>query len=318
MSTPMPPTTGEGPDQIPVSPPQQPDAALPILSTDDAARLVRLTRAAFAELGYEITYRDGGFTGLDQRYYGLHNLALRATSYPRDLWPQVATQHAQSMVAAIQQPDTPPLDEVRDRLLPRLRAASDLPFVPNGTPLALPGIVIMLAIDYPTHVQELPIPHVEKEYGTWEQLLPLLLDNLRALPAPQHHPKAVTDNPNSTIHFFHTPGDDDVYCPSRLLILPELLDHYRIEPSPYGMVVGIPQRHLMMVQVIRDASVMDALGPMTNIAMQDHANEPGSITARLFYVSPGQPAQCITTFEDDRIRLNTEAPFGQVLDSLGI
>ena len=87
-------------DDLPQTPPPDPDPVLPVLSREDAARLVALTRHTFAEHGRE-TVPDGQGALVGQGHvHGLSNLAATVSLVPRREWPGLVRRHVATMLQA--------------------------------------------------------------------------------------------------------------------------------------------------------------------------------------------------------------------------
>jgi hypothetical protein len=277
----------------------QADAVLPALTRVGAAELTRLARETFAAHGVE-TVADGrgALVAVDGRVHGLANLSATVAPEPRTAWPALIERHVAGLVAS--EGVAPPLslDDVRHRVYPRLRWAGDLPHpAPTYPPQPLPGVVELAAIDHPDHVAELLSDEAVERLGGWPAAREVAMTNLRALP-PMHHDTVRADpqRDDASVHVLTT---DDFFGPSRLLVLPELLPSLGIERPSHGVLVVVPNRHLLAVHALAGPGVVAALQVLARIGTGEH-DTPGAVSRHVYYLSAdGAPAQQVTSVSDD-------------------
>lgn len=283
---------------VPASPPLEPDPVLPVLSRDDAARLVALTREAFAEQGRE-TMPDGHGALVGQGHvHGLTNLAATLSLVPRRQWPDLVRRHVGTMLQAHDTVEPAGLDEARDLLLVKLRAVDEIPEPrPTYAPEVLPGVLAVAALDYPTHVSELLSDERVDELGGWDAVREVAWDNLRRLPAPARQDlHGSPEDPDTVVHVLTT---EDFFGASRLLLLDEVLAGLGVERPAHGVLVVVPNRHLLAVHVLRGAGVVTAIDVLVRMAAGEHAGRPGPVSPHVYFRAADGRVQQVTSVEDD-------------------
>ena len=297
----------------------RPDPVLGMLTVDEAAWLVMLVRGAFAEQGHETTPDGAGALRGDGQSYGLHNLAAYVAGVHRRAWPDVARRHVQDMLAADRTPQPTSLDEVRDQVLLKLRPVADLPAGPPDYALeVLPGIVAVAAIDYPTHVSELLDAERLDPLGGWAQVRPVALENLRRLSLPPVEELLADDSaPDSAVQLLIA---DDFFGAARLCVLEHVLaSMLGVERPQHGVLVAVPNRHVLALHVPTGPGVVPALHLMAALAAEECATSPGPISPYVYLLpSAGPPAQLSRDGEDGEVVLEPSGPFAELLIALGL
>ncbi len=142
--------------------------------------------------------------------------------------------------------------------------------------------------------------------------------NLRALP-PLHRDTidADPDRADAAVHVLTT---DDFFGPSRVLILPEVLAGIGIERPSHGVLVAVPNRHLLAVHALGGAGVVAALQVLVRVSTGEHTQQPGAISPHVYYVpSDGAPAQQVTSFADDGTpSIDVEGALARAFCELGL
>lgn len=286
-------------DDLPENPPREPDPALPALSRDDAVMLDRLTREAFARAGVEVTSDgQGQLTAMDGRTYGLSNLAAGAATEPRSRWPELVGGHVQGMLASHEVPEPQSLDEVRGQVYPRLRREVDLPERPAYVVDALPGIVELAAIDYPTHVAELLGDPAVERLGGWEAIRAQGIANLVSL-APMHR-QTIPGDPDRDDADVHVLTSEDFFGPSRLLVLDTVMAALDIPAGEHGVLLVVPNRHLLALHPLRGAGVLGALQLLARLGAGECDSQPGALSPHVYFrPASGGPVEQVTRVEDD-------------------
>lgn len=297
----------------------RPDAALPMLSVDEAAWLASLVRQAFAEQGRETTPDGAGGLRGDGHTYGLHNLAAHVAGVPVRMWPELSRRHVRDMLAADGTPHPTSLDEVRDQVLLKLRPVADLPpGAPRYAPEVLPGIVAVAAIDYPTHVSELLDPERLDPLGGWDAVRPVALDNLRRLEEP--HVEEILADPADPTSSVHVLVADDFFGAARVCVLDQVLPSaLGVERPRHGVLVAVPNRHVMAVHVPRGRGLIPALETLTALAAGESVEAPGPISPYVYLVTPdGRTEQITSRGEDGELLVDATGALARVLEELDL
>ncbi len=279
----------------PTRPPHDPDVALPLLSVDDAALLVRLSQRAFAEAGRE-TYHDGRALLVgDGQDYPLTGLAEAVEVAPRSTWPDLVARHVEAMLIAHDTPEPTDFDAARELLRPQLRPADG---APGYAQQVLPGLVAVAALDYPTHIVELLRDEQVAGLGGWPQLREAGLANLRELPPGDLHTvDADPTREGSNVHLFWY---DDHFGASRVLILDRVLECAGVAGSAHGLLIAVPTRHLLVVHPVLSRGVMSAMNLMVKLAQTEFDDSPGRLCRDVFYRTFDGHIDQITEYDDER------------------
>lgn len=291
------------------------DPHLAPLSVDQAEELTVLAREAFAELGIEVSPDGEGALETEEASYGLRNLAATVSRLPRRKWARTVRRHVRAVAEAM---DLDPEADADDAmLLFKLRPINHLDETPSYAPEVLPGILLVSAVDYPTHVQELLSDEHVEEYGGWPSAYAMGLANLRSLPSPHHSTvHGPSRHPSTEIHMFQS---EDFFGASRIAILPELLAEIGIERPAHGVMLTIPNRHLAAVHVISGDGLLDALRTMIRIGHGEHDGHEGAISPEVFYrAADGETQQLTWTTSEQSVELRVSGRFGDVVQDLNL
>ncbi|HEY0475420.1 MAG TPA: hypothetical protein VGD34_27305 [Kribbella sp.] len=293
-----------------------PDSRHPLFSPltfTEAAHLIRLALAAAAAQGFPATYdgagalivtpppelalTSGSGSGSQEIVVGLTNLARAVSAHSRHRWPQLVEEHLAHLASSLLHgPPPPPANPERDLYL-RLAAARSLP--PEWTvsaPEFLPGLLAVPA----TQQNGMIAMHLDpSDFGmTWPQAQRIGLANLRSLTDTVEY--AEYDG----VHVAIVSGSS--FAASRALVLDTVLrESLHVENPQYGVLVALPVRHLLLVHVIRDLSVITALSMMLHLTGHAHEEEPGPLSPWVYLVdSEGwHPATASSPDEDLHFRL---------------
>lgn len=295
------------------SQPEEPDTALPVMTTTQADTLRQMVHDAFAERGVETTvFGDHLQSGTNK--YGLHNIAeqcRRAGDKPAR-WRRIIDAHAEAIVAGERNDPFAALqpDEIAARTYLALYAAQGLP---DGFPAVefAPGIVQLLTLDLPDSVVTYDADHIER-FGGWSTLHGYALANLRR----------ETDN---NVEVVNAPGGgtfralvtDSVYTASRAVLMPQVAhDVAGDEPGEFGWLLALPNRHQLCWHMVRDASVVPTIETMARIAASGGVGGVRPISPNVYWWN-GRSYQRITSVEPPgRIAVNVEGEFQDVLSRL--
>jgi hypothetical protein len=289
-----------------------PDSRHPLFSPltfTEAAHLVRLALEAAAAQGFPATYDGSGAmvvippaelalagTG-SEIVVGLTNLARAVSAHSMNRWPQLVEEHLSQLASSLRHgPPPPPADPERQLYL-RLAAARSLP--PEWTvsaPEFLPGLLAVPA----TQENGMVAMHLDPaDFGmSWPEAQRIGLANLRRLT------DAVEYAEYDGVRVAVLSGSS--FAASRALVLDTVLrESLHVENPPYGVLVALPVRHLLLVHVIRDLSVITALSMMLHLTGHAHDEEPGPLSPWVYLVDAQgwHPATATGPDEDLHFRL---------------
>ncbi|NHN56097.1 hypothetical protein G9U51_09945 [Calidifontibacter sp. DB0510] len=292
------------------------DEHLPMLSVDEAAAVARLVRERLAMRGREGVVGAGALRLDDGTVLGLHNLATALVGRPYAEWPAAVDRHLRVLMDSFDRSVTTAADP--RSVYVRLRATSDLPAPVTYDPAEpLPGIVAILAVDEPHVVRELLSGDLTEVGGDRDTAYRNAWANLAALPVPAHDTITPdTDAPNSMIHVFTA---EDFFGASRLVVLPSLLERAMgAAIPPHGVLVAVPNRHLLLVHFPQDESVLLAAHAMIAISRTESSGRPGPISSELFHVTPDLVGTRLSSTTDDGVSFEVTGPVEDMFRSLGL
>lgn len=287
-------------------------AASPALPDIPDVIVGQLAAQVSAQLGRPGTLGDGVITFADGSSMGLHNLKLKLADADPGDWPAITRAHVESLHQAREFDQEAPVDPAS--VLVKLRLRADLgsdPDYPAREPL--PGVLALLAVDTPTAVLELRgslTPVGSDAQAAYARALA----NLEALPQPELITLHANDEPTSAIHLLVS---EDFFGAARLLVLPSVLRRaLGVEIPPDGVLVAVPNRHLIVVHVPTDSQTLDALQSMTQFVLNDFQSRPGPISPDVYHLLPDGRAVPVTrTVEhEDGTQTTTIHISGQAFD----
>ena len=295
----------------------RPHPELTPLTMTQADRLVRLAEAAVAERGLPMRYDgaaalvpigdDGAPVG-DGTFAGLVNLARVVGDLPRQQWRYAVAAHFDQMLLPGGRPEIP--EDLEDELYLRLVSASAtepgwtdrMPEFVQGV-LAAPATYSGTAVAMHFDIDSLGVP--------WAELTRMGLANLRRL--------------EDKVELVRQPGDNGaevamltggMFTASRALVLDTVLrESLRVENPPFGCLVAMPARDMLLIHVVRDQTVVSAFGMLARLANCFFADSPGPLSPHVYYVT-GNEWQQVTDYSTGTARLQAGGRFSEALRRL--
>jgi len=263
---------------------RQPHPVLTPLTVSQADRLVRLAEDAVAKRGLPMQY-DGagalmpvGSEGVpvhDGMVAGLTNLARTVAGLPRQLWRSAVAAHFDQMTA----PDGPPPipDDLESELYLRLVCASTIePTWAERMPEFAPGVITVPAT-YTGRAVAMYFD-IDRLGVTREEATRMGLANLRRL--------------HDTVEHVRYDGAEitaltgSMFTASRALVLDTVLrESLQVENPPFGCLVAMPARDLLLVHVLRDQTVLTALDMLVTLATTLFISRPGPVSPHVYYAT---------------------------------
>ena len=104
---------------------------------------------------------------------------------------------------------------------------------------------------------------------------------------------------------------ENFYTASRVRWLEDLVGPV----GPFGALVAMPRRSTLLVHIIRDADVMNAVEPLVLNARLLHLEGPRSVSAHVYWWRDGELRWVPTMFDedDDRVEFHPPPDLAQVL-----
>ncbi|WP_433165580.1 hypothetical protein [Kribbella sp. CA-247076] len=266
------------------------------LTRAQAARLVRLGLAAATRLGLHVTYEGGGVLvpaepGSDGPLLGLSNLARAVSHHEEHRWPAMVEQHFTQLLRRLRLGPPEPPDDPERELIQRLAPRHALsPGWTADRPDFLPGLVSIPATSQDGVVTMYLDPG---DLGlTWSAAERFGLANLRR----------ITDHVDYVEHdgLEVAVVTGTIFAASRALVLDTVLrESLHLELPRYGVLAALPARDLLLVHVIRDLSVIPALGLMLNLTSRAYTHDPGPLSPDVHLVTPTLEWHPATTLSPD-------------------
>jgi len=294
----------------------RPHPVLTPLTKSQAVRLVRLSEDAVAKRGLPMRY-DGagalvpvGSDGLpvqDGMFAGLANLARRVAGLPRQQWRSAVAEHFDQMTAAGAPPPIP--DDLENELYLRLVCAATItPEWAERVPEFVPGVLTApatyagRAVAMHFDVDSLGVPP--------EEITRMGLANLRRLRDEVEH---VRHNGAEV-----TALTGSMLTASRALVLDTVLrESLRVENPPFGCLVAMPARDMLLVHVLRDQTAVTALGMLVTLATTLFSSRPGPVSPHVYYVNDNRWEQ-VTDHSTGEVRLETVGRLSEAMRLLGV
>ncbi|MEV5964600.1 hypothetical protein AB0L70_22700 [Kribbella sp. NPDC051952] len=275
----------------------RPDPVLTPLSRPQATLLVQLGLDTATRLGLDLTYEGGAAlvpvgSSATGPVLGLSNLARILARYDETQWPTLIDTHFTQLLAQLRHgPPTPPAHPEHDliqRLVPRDALPADWT---ADRPDFVPGV---LSVSSAVEDDVVTMYLEPSDLGlTWSAAESIGLTNLRGL----------TDQVEWVEH-------DDIriafvtgtaFAASRALVLDTVLrETLQLETPPlHGVLAAFPVRDVLMIHVIRDLSVIPALGLLLNLAARSYSHDPGPLSPDVHLVTPDFTWHPATTTSPD-------------------
>lgn len=289
------------------------------LPPKDADHLVGLVAKALNQEGIEANYDGrGAFIVAGGAQWGLNNLAIVCRTNPRDTWAGFALEHIRKMKAAGQVPQGP----IDPRILfLSLQPAEGFwwPDLLASYPEVLPGIAVLPAEDFPSHVGKILDPGRIEEFGGMEHTLAIARANLRQRPFDAQAAYVEPDDPTSAVHFFSPVIEHDHFIASKVTMLDEHIPGNPPGSWPdNGVIVAVPHRALLFFHLPVSAGVVKVIHTMARMTADMFRDNPGQISPDLFYIAPDGARERLTQWSPDGLNVNATGRFEEVLLRLGM
>jgi hypothetical protein len=294
----------------------EPHPELTGLTAVQASRLVRLAEEAVAERGLSMLYNgagalvtigDDGNPTDDGPSAGLANLARAVGALPRQQWRAAVAAHFDQMLPAGERPMVP--DDLEHELYLRLVCAATIdPSCAAGVPEFVPGVIMAPA----TYVGRAVAMHFDLDsLGVpWDEVRRMGMANLRRLEDIVEFVQRDEQGPEVAML------TGSMFTASRALVLDTVLrESLHVEDPPFGCLVAMPCRDMLLVHVVRDYTVVSAFGTLVELANSFFGGSPGPVSPHVYYVT-GTDWQQVTDYSTGAARLQGGGRFSEVLHRL--
>lgn len=202
----------------------------------------------------------------DHGRLGLQNVVRLCASAPRDAWPRVIADHLRRATAkAVPLDWATALPNLRVRIVPDRLVESGGRYVTR--PFA-DQLQLAIAIDKPEHVVYATPDDTERWALPLSDVFDAAIERTRAEP----------DLARDEIEGLTVLHGDSYFVASHVLFL----ERY-VPPPAHGALVGLPDRHSLIVLPIHDGGFLGALGPLLAVTHGRFSEQPGAITDQLYW-----------------------------------
>ncbi|TWS18246.1 hypothetical protein FK529_16215 [Tsukamurella asaccharolytica] len=219
---------------------------------------------------------------IDDAICGLANLASGVAHVDEADWPEEVHQ----WLAGLDRIRKVRASEVTEaNIYPRLTRnavpdASDPAYPVTGL---VPGLSLIFAADYPTHVSGLPASALFTHVGELEEVGRISINNLHRLPVPD--PDLVdleidgSDRPVVAFEF------DDFFAPSRLLYASTFAAEH-LTPSDHGFLAAAPTRDVLLFLPVDADNILNQVNVFASTVDNLYRSGPGSACEITYHLSP--------------------------------
>ncbi|HEU4513288.1 MAG TPA: hypothetical protein VFR87_09300 [Nocardioidaceae bacterium] len=299
-------------------PRSQPDPTFDFLTVEQAARLRELARVAFAEAGVETVPHAQHLEAVDGRQFGLWNLAAGCAQAPggEPEWPLVVREHVATTLHGLDGPDIGqmPAEDVLALAHLRLVDAASMPPALRGSlsyARDLPGgLLEVVAVDLPDTVSMLTDEDVAR-VGEAE-VREAGLRNLVDVPVESYE---VVGEPGAGA--LHVVEGSSFFTASKLLAFESVLGQtWGSQELPYGAVVAVPTRHMLVFHPVEAIDVLGAVQQLTGLAASFFDEHPGGVSPFVYWWHQGELTQLSAFDEEGSLRIEVGDGFTEVLNEL--
>jgi hypothetical protein len=109
-----------------------------------------------------------------------------------------------------------------------------------------------------------------------------------------------------------------MFTASRALVLDTVLrESLRVENPPFGCLVAMPARDMLLVHVVRDQTVVPALDMLVTLATTMFSSRPGPVSPHVYYVADNKWQQ-VTDHSTGEVRVDAAGAFSDAMRLLGV
>jgi hypothetical protein len=295
----------------------------PGLSLAQFNEFMRLIEAHFVARDGRLTFDDGWVIremgeGREPHRYGLTNLAQTCAQSPIEEWPSIIAWHFDYIADEVEHGEADievfkSFENARSVLHVRIWAEEALGVFSEldermPARIDLPGTVTTLVFDLPRTIRSV----MRSESDHWNlsdaELFEIALANLRAagdLPKPE----CQDIGEGARLYMF---VGDSFLVGSIALILedyPELL-------GPFGTLVGVPTRHVVIAAPIQNVSAVHVIKQVIPMIDDVSRKGPGTISPHLYWYRDGRYVPLPYQIKESSVAFHPPAEFIEVLNEL--
>ena len=255
---------------------------------------------------------------------GLSNLLQVCRARPREAWAGAVKHHFDVAFDAKDGATAEQLSgdwtRAQAHVKLRLYQRDNLPDVPLVTWEIADGLVAVLTFDLPETVISVRLEDREQWDVTDDDLYDVALANVRGeglLPATE-----IDVGERASLQLLE--GGTTFFAASHALFIE---DYFRGDLGPYGIILAMPQRHVVLYHRVHDLRVVRVIEAMIVTATNMYVDGPGSISSDLYWLPPrGEDSSledlehCLVrlpcTITDETLRFMPPASFSRMLSAL--
>lgn len=245
---------------------------------------------------------------------GLQNVAQSCAQVAIERWPSLIAEHFDCIFAVSGEQNALTVDvgdfdkvsgKLRARLYPVDLLSQSVETIHRPGP---EGTIEVIVLDLPTTVRTIS----RSEAKGWALEVPELFEigrrNLRRAGLLKR--TAVAVRPGVEIHLY---SGDPYYAASHALIL----DAYLPDNLPHGALVGLPRRDAILLHIIRNIGVAEAISSMLQAIVGMYADGPGSLSPNLYWFWHGEFITLPYELDGNVLDFSPPADFAELLERLG-
>ncbi|MDW8350969.1 MAG: hypothetical protein RML99_03570 [Anaerolineae bacterium] len=245
---------------------------------------------------------------------GLQNVAQACAQVTIERWPSLIAEHFDCIFAVSGDQSALTVDlgdfakvreQLRARLYPVDLLSQSVELIHRPGP---EGTVEVIVLDLPTTIRTISQPEAEQWAVSAEELFEIGRHNLRRDGLLE--PMAVAVPLGVQILLY---SGDPYYTASHALFL----DAYLPEDLPYGALVGLPRRDVMMLHLIRNIGVTEAIGSMLQAIVGMYSDGPGSLSPHLYWFRRGEFVVLPYELNNNVLDFSPPIDFSRLLERLG-
>ncbi|GAB3295895.1 hypothetical protein GCM10027298_05740 [Epidermidibacterium keratini] len=279
--------------------------------------LVDLAMQSLANRGLQPAYAGQDEIRVGDHRIFLDNLRAQLREVPQQQWPAEIDTFLGPLLAMPQGGSTETLADVSSIIYPRLTGLSAFGDNQDVIEKAIAAgrrvsdeLVILPAIDRPETVETVTDPG---QYGGWDAIWPVAMNNLRALP-PQHYDQfAPPDNPAAAIHVLE---GEDFFGASRVLVLEDALAKAgaRLDLRN-GALIAMPGRSGLAIHPVLDSEgVVTAMTTLIGFANGDMV---GTVSTNVYFRAPDGTLQQVSFADNGQAEVRVVGPFEDAMRAIG-
>ncbi|MCS6848778.1 MAG: hypothetical protein RMN52_13825 [Anaerolineae bacterium] len=246
--------------------------------------------------------------------FGLQNVAQACAQVAVERWPSLIAEHFDCIFAVSSDQNALTVDvgdfgKVSERLRARLYPVDLLSQSVETIHRPGPeGTIEVIVLDLPTTVRTISRSEAKGWALETTELFEIGRRNLRRAGLLKH--TAVAVRPGVEIHLY---SGDPYYAASHALIL----DAYLPDDLPHGALVGLPRRDAILLHIIRNIGVTEAIGSMLQAIVGMYADGPGSLSPNLYWFWQGEFITLPYELDGNVLDFSPPADFAELLQRLG-